>query len=106
AYVRPEHLALAVPAAQPGWTAYLRHVYPAGSIAHLELAVDSLRQTLEADVATDDLARLGLHAGMSLRVAPRSAVVFAQAEDGTPLPGERWSWRAGHVAPLRHCVTL
>ena len=106
AYVRPEHLALAVPVAQPGWTAYLRHVYPAGSIAHLELVVDSLRQTLEADVATDDLARLGLHAGMSLRVAPRSAVVFAQTQDGTLLPGERWSWQAGQVAPLRHCVTL
>jgi sulfate/thiosulfate transport system ATP-binding protein len=106
AYVRPEHLALDVPAMQPGWTATLRHVYPAGSIAHLELVVDSLRQTLEADVATDDLARLGLHAGMSLRVAPRDAVIFAQTEDGTPLPGERWEWQTGHVAPWRHCMTL
>jgi len=99
AYVRPEHLALDVPAAQPGWTARLRHVYLAGSIAHLELVVDAPEQLLEADVASEDLARLGLHAGMQLRVAPRSAVVFPQAQDGTPVPGDRWAWQAGAAVP-------
>lgn len=97
--MRPEHLALDASAAQPGWTARLRHVYPAGSIAHLELAVDAPEQTLEADVASEDLARLGLRAGMQLHVAPRSAVVFPQTQDGTPVPGDRWTWQAGAAAP-------
>jgi sulfate/thiosulfate transport system ATP-binding protein len=39
-----------------------------------------------------------------LRVAPRSAVVFAQTENGTPLPGERWSWQAHDALPLRQCA--
>ena len=99
AYVRPEHLAVDASAAQPGWTARLRHVYPAGSIAHLELAVDAPEQTLEADVASEDLARLGLRAGMQLHVAPRSAVVFPQTQDGTPMPGDRWTWQAGAAVP-------
>src|SRR6185437_13247450 len=35
AYVRPEHLALDASMAAPGWQAQLRHVYRAGSVAHL-----------------------------------------------------------------------
>jgi len=93
AYVRPEHLALNVPAAQPGWTARLRHIYPAGSIAHLELAVDSLQQTLEADVASKELARLGLQPGAELRVAPRNAVIFPLDDrTGDAVAGGRWAW--------------
>jgi sulfate transport system ATP-binding protein len=87
AYVRPEHLALN---ASQGWDALLRHIYLAGSVAHLELEVPLLSQTLEADIASDDLVRLGLRSGQSLRVAPRRAVIFP---DGG---GEgRWAWSAG-----------
>jgi sulfate transport system ATP-binding protein len=94
AYVRPEHLSLAVPASQPAWTARLRHIYLAGSVAHLELHVAALDQTLEADVASEDLARLDLQPGSLLRVAPRSAVVFPLDDHGADaIAGDRWTWR-------------
>jgi sulfate transport system ATP-binding protein len=95
AYVRPEHLALDVPADQPAWTASLRHIYPAGSVAHLELYVPSLDQKLEADLASEDVARLGLQVGGELRVAPRRAVVFAMASpDRSGQVLGRWAWKA------------
>ncbi len=95
AYVRPEHLALDVPETQPAWSARLRHVYLAGSVAHLELYVPSLDHTLEADIAGEDVAKLGLQPGAQLRVAPRSAVVFAMDKSGedTAVQG-RWVWQA------------
>ncbi|WP_425477511.1 TOBE-like domain-containing protein [Dyella solisilvae] len=92
AYVRPEQLRLAVPATEPAWEARLRHIYLAGSIAHLELHVPSLDQVLEVDVASEDLSRLGLQPGMDLRLAPRSAVLFAQDPAGATLEHERWIW--------------
>ncbi|KRE88532.1 sulfate ABC transporter [Frateuria sp. Soil773] len=93
AYVRPEQLALDVPETAPGWTARLRHVYPAGGIAHLELAVDALAQVLEADIAAEELARCGLQPGAVLRVAPRSAAIFPLDDrTGDTVAGGRWSW--------------
>ena len=94
AYVRPEQLRLAVPASLPAWEARLRHIYLAGSVAHLDLYVEALDQSLEADVASEDLGRLRLQAGMSLRVAPRSAVLFPRDEHGATLDRERWIWHA------------
>ncbi len=99
-YVRPEHLALAVPAALPAWDARLRHVYLAGSVAHLDLHVAALDQTLEADVASEDLARLGLHAGTDLRVAPRHAVLFPLHEDtGQAVVRDRCTWHPADQSP-------
>lgn len=95
AYVRPEHLSLDVPVEQPAWTARLRHIYLAGSVAHLELYVPSIDQTLEADIAGEDVTRLNLHPGDDLRVAPRSAVVFADREDANQTGvHDRWVWQA------------
>lgn len=100
AYVRPEHLSLGVAETRPGWTARLRHVYLAGSVAHLELHVPLLGQTLEADVGGEDVARLGLQVGAELRVAPRSAVVFALGESEGSRPFEaRWFWQAADAVP-------
>ena len=95
AYVRPEHLALGVPANQPAWIAHLRHIYLAGSVVHLELYVPAIDQTLEADIAGEDVARLGLQTGVDLRVAPRSAVVFAIDKPGDDATvQDRWMWQA------------
>ena len=95
AYVRPEHLSLDVPADQPAWTARLRHVYLAGSVAHLELYVPSIDQTLEADIAGEDVTRRNLHPGDDLRVAPRSAIVFATgAQSEADVAQDRWVWQA------------
>ncbi|QNK01814.1 sulfate/molybdate ABC transporter ATP-binding protein [Dyella telluris] len=99
AYVRPEQLRLAVPPSQPAWEAHLRHVYLAGSVAHLDLHVASLDLALEADVASEDLSRLGLHAGTVLRVAPRSAVLFPLDGPNGPLSAERWIWQARSPVP-------
>jgi sulfate/thiosulfate transport system ATP-binding protein len=94
AYVRPDQLRVAVPPPQPAWTARLRHVYLAGSVAHLDLHVASLDQALEADVASEDLTRLGLQPGVELRVAPRSAVLFPLDDDtGQPIARDRSTWR-------------
>ncbi|MHA6203905.1 sulfate/molybdate ABC transporter ATP-binding protein [Dyella soli] len=96
AYVRPEQLQLVVPPSLPAWEARLRHVYLAGSVAHLDLHVPSLDLTLEADVASEDLSRLGLHAGMELRVAPRGAVLFPCDGQGATIHAERWIWHAAN----------
>jgi sulfate transport system ATP-binding protein len=99
AYVRPEQLRLAVPASQPAWEARLRHIYLAGSVAHLELHVESFDQPLEADIASEDLSRLGLQAGMDLRVAPRGAVLFPRDGQGATINHERWIWHARSPVP-------
>jgi sulfate transport system ATP-binding protein len=94
AYVRPEQLRVDTPASQPAWDARLRHIYLAGSVAHLDLHVSSLDQAFEADVASEDLSRLGLYAGMDLRVAPRSAVLFPREANGATVNEQRWLWHA------------
>ncbi len=94
AYVRPEHLSLGGTDTQPGWMARLRHVYLAGSVAHLELYVPSIDQTLEADVAGEDVAQLGLQSGTELHVAPRNAIVFALGDAGEASAQGRWVWQA------------
>ena len=95
AYVRPEHLSLGNADTGQGWLARLRHVYLAGSVAHLELYVPSIDYTLEVDVAGEDVARLGLQSGAELRVTPRQAIVFALDEQGgQALPEGRWVWQA------------
>ncbi|HET6554167.1 MAG TPA: TOBE-like domain-containing protein [Dyella sp.] len=99
AYVRPEQLRLAVSPGQPAWEARLRHIYLAGSVAHLDLYVAALDLALEADVASEDLSRLGLHAGMDLRVAPRSAVLFPLDGQGATANQERWIWNARSPVP-------
>jgi sulfate transport system ATP-binding protein len=93
AYVRPEHLSLSVPEGEPAWDARLRHVYLAGSVAHLDIHVADIDQTLEVDIASEDLARYDLAPGASLRVAPTRLIAFP-LEDGPaalPLAGERWA---------------
>jgi len=92
AYIRPEHLSLSVPDDEPAWEARLRHVYLAGSIAHLDIYVAGIDQTLEADVASEDLARLALVPGTALRVAPTRLVAFPLDETpaAQPLVSERW----------------
>ena len=100
AYVRPEHLSLGAAASQPGWTARLRHIYLAGSVAHLELDVPSIGQALEVDVGGEDVARLGLQVGAELRVAPQRAVVFAtDGQGGHASHAGRWVWQAQDVQP-------
>ena len=94
-YVRPEHLSLTVPEGQPAWKARLRHVYLAGSIAHLDIYVDDIDRTLEVDVASEDLARLALVPGAALRIAPTRLVAFPLGDgpDALPVTGERWVMR-------------
>jgi sulfate transport system ATP-binding protein len=95
-YVRPEHLSLSVPEGEPAWDARLRHVYLAGSIAHLDIHVSDMDQTLEVDVASEDLGRLGLVPGVGLRVAPTRLVAFPLKDGSTDLPvvSERWDMRS------------
>lgn len=102
AYVRPEHLLPDASMSRPGWEAHLRHIYLAGSTAHLELDVASLQQQLVAQIASEDLAPLGLRAGMKLRACPRRAVVFATDREGksSSAIGERWIWSADDPAPV------
>ncbi|HSX59664.1 MAG TPA: TOBE-like domain-containing protein, partial [Tahibacter sp.] len=76
AYVRPEHLALTPTALDSGWRATLRHVYLAGSVAHLELEVPSLGQTLEAELGGEEAQRRALQAGMQVTVQPRHLTLF------------------------------
>ena len=93
-YVRPEHLALAVPEGQPAWSARLRHVYPAGSVTHLDLHVAEIDLSLEVDVASEDIARWGWQSGALLRVAPQQLVAFPIEDDvGTAVVRDRWTWR-------------
>jgi sulfate transport system ATP-binding protein len=96
AYIRPEHLSLAVPEGQPAWDARLRHIYLAGSVAHLDIQVAEIDQTLEVDVASEDLGRLSLQPGAQLRIAPTAMVAFPL--DGShaaqPIAGERWVLRS------------
>jgi sulfate transport system ATP-binding protein len=96
AYVRPEHLSLNVSTSGPGWPARLRHIYLAGSVAHLELDVPSLGRRMEAQIATEDLERLDLRMGASLRASPRRAIAFAShdAKGATTAGDTRWIWQA------------
>jgi len=95
AYVRPEHITLSVPDGQPAWEARLRHVYLAGSVAHLDLYVGDIDLALEADVASEDLGRLGLQPGAALRVAPNRLVAFPFDDDhgNRAVIRDRWTWR-------------
>ena len=95
AYVRPEHLTLSTTPVAGAWRARLHHVYLAGSVAHLELEVAALDQPLEADIASEDLARMELRAGDGLYVSPSHAVIFPLDRNGEPVAGDRWLWRAG-----------
>jgi sulfate transport system ATP-binding protein len=92
AYIRPEHLSLSVPEGELAWEARLRHVYLAGSIAHLDIHVTEIDQTLEVDVASEDLGRFSLTPGAALRVAPTRLVAFPLDDNPAALPvvGERW----------------
>ncbi|HEV2539203.1 MAG TPA: TOBE-like domain-containing protein [Frateuria sp.] len=100
--MRPEHLTLSSTPAPGTWRAHLRHVYLAGAVAHLDLDVAALDQSLEVDIASEDLARMGLHAGAGLYVWPSHAVIFPLDRDGQPLAEHRWLWRAGAMtAPAR-----
>jgi len=96
AYVRPEQLALDTSMTEPGWPAQLRHVYRAGSVAHLELDAPVLGQRLQVQITREDFTRLGLCAGMNLHARPKRAVVFAVdgATDSPSAAGERWTWIA------------
>ena len=112
AYVRPEHLVLDGSMAAPGWQAQLRHVFRAGSVAHLELDVPSLGQRLEAQITSEHLARLGLRAGTDLRVSPQRAIVFPAVDSKcTAAAGAaRWLWQrqtgVGSINPLRAILPI
>ncbi len=92
AYVRPEQFSIGTCGSKPMWKARLRHIYPAGSVAHLNLYVESMDQILEIDLPGEELNQRGLQPGMELGVLPRAAVLFplraADADSGT-----RWEWR-------------
>jgi sulfate transport system ATP-binding protein len=90
AYVRPEHLALSTTPLDGGWKATLRHVYLAGSVAHLELDVPSLGQTLEVEIGGEDAQRRGFVAGLAVTVQPRHLTVFGiDTGSGNPDPARR-----------------
>ncbi|GMV31779.1 MAG: sulfate/thiosulfate import ATP-binding protein CysA [Rhodanobacteraceae bacterium] len=76
AYVRPEHLALTPVALDTGFRATLRHVYLAGSVAHLELDVPALGMTLEAELGGEEAQRRALQPGTQVTVQPRHLTVF------------------------------
>ena len=101
AYVRPEHLALDASMAAPGWQAQLRHVYRAGSVAHLELEAPVLGQRLEAQIASEYLAGLGLCTGMNLHIRPTRAIVFpVNGEHASTVTPVHWIWREENVAAV------
>lgn len=76
AYVRPEHLALTPAPLDAGFRATLRHVYLAGSVAHLELDVPALGMTLEAELGGDEAQRRALQSGTPVTVQPRHLTLF------------------------------
>lgn len=79
AYVRPEHLALTPTPLESGWRATLRHIYLAGSVAHVELDVPALGQTLEVELGGEESQRRSLQPGISVTVQPRHLTVFPLA---------------------------
>ncbi len=79
AYVRPEHLALTPTPLESGWRATLRHIYLSGSVAHVELDVPALGQTLEVELGGEESQRRSLQSGMSITVQPRHLTVFPLA---------------------------
>jgi len=101
AYVRPEQLSIGTCGSKPMWNAKLRHIYLAGSVAHLNLHVESMDLTLEADLASEELHERGLQPGMELGVLPRAAVLFPLRNGaGEPVAEARWEWREpGGVFP-------
>lgn len=93
AYVRPERLAIAPHGSRSMWRARLRRVYLAGGIAHLNLYVESMNQSLEADLATEELHERGLESGMEVGVLPRAAVLFPSSDgvaDASAGPSLDW----------------
>jgi len=108
AYIRPEHLCVEHDETRPAWNVRLRHIYLAGSVTHLDLHVASLDRALEADIASEELASLGLRPGMDLRISPRRAVIFPHRHDNSDLiPELRWEWRdmRGDGAKASACPT-
>jgi sulfate/thiosulfate transport system ATP-binding protein len=89
-YVRPEHLAITPTPLDNGWKATLRHVYLSGSIAHVELDVPALGQTLEVELGGEEAQRRALQAGMSVTVQPRHVTLFPLDNNtGNPDPTRR-----------------
>ncbi|WP_386070381.1 sulfate/molybdate ABC transporter ATP-binding protein [Tahibacter sp. UC22_41] len=90
AYVRPEHLALTPTPLESGWRATVRHIYLAGSIAHVELDVPSLSQSLEAELGGEEAQRRALQPGAVVTVQPRHLTVFPiDGKNGEPDPARR-----------------
>jgi len=90
AYVRPEHLALTPTPLDSGWRATVRHIYLAGSIAHVELDVPSLGQSLEAELGGEEAQRRALQPGAAVTVQPRHLTVFPiDGKNGEPDPARR-----------------
>ncbi|WP_257385357.1 sulfate/molybdate ABC transporter ATP-binding protein [Tahibacter caeni] len=90
AYVRPEHLALTPTPLESGWRATVRHIYLAGSIAHVELDVPSLGQSLEAELGGEEAQRRALQPGAAVTVQPRHLTVFPiDGKTGEPDPERR-----------------
>jgi len=89
-YVRPEHLAIATQALDQGWRATVRHVYLAGSIAHVELDVPVFSQPLEAELGGEEAQRRVFAAGQNVVVQPRVLTVFPlDRASGRPDPRGR-----------------
>jgi sulfate/thiosulfate transport system ATP-binding protein len=94
AYVRPEQFSIGTSGSKPMWKARLRHIYPAGSVAHLNLYVESMDQILEVDLPGEELHQRGLQPGMELGVLPRAAVLFPLGNGAAePASEARWEWR-------------
>jgi len=89
AYVRPEHLTLSTHGDGNAWQARLQHIYPAGSVTHLELGLRDPVHELEADVASDNLGRLSLQHGHDLIVRPKVCTLFPLDVEGHAHASER-----------------